>query len=232
VVGVVTGSHGVAAIKKLNEDLSHSDERLFSRSLNLGSMLEIADVGGDLSECALLGNISTEDVYRIPGVPTVDQIIHLIQQAKPHIVFEAIPLDPESGEPASTLIRAALESGAHVMSANKGPVIYNRDALRSIAKSKGLSYRHESAVMDGVPIFSFWERIMPGAKLLRVEGVLNATTNMIMSRMELEGETFEEALAVAQRYGIAEADPSNDIDEIDTTFKLVALCNVLMGQKI
>eukprot|EP00957_Ditylum_brightwellii_P092955 7078275-Ditylum_brightwellii.AAC.1 len=61
---------------------------------------------------------------------------------------------------------------------------------------------------------------MPGAKLLRVEGVLNATTNMIMSRMELEGETFEEALAVAQRDGIAEADPSNDIDGIDATFKL------------
>eukprot|EP00957_Ditylum_brightwellii_P022390 1689391-Ditylum_brightwellii.AAC.1 len=61
VVGVATGSHGVAAIKKLNEDSSHSDEQLFSRSLNLDSMLDIANVGGDLSECALLGNISTED---------------------------------------------------------------------------------------------------------------------------------------------------------------------------
>ena len=226
IVGVATGSHGLIGV---TDDVS---------SLSLPSMLDLANEGGDMTDCAFADyhckgppqNLKLG--IRIAGEVKLNDIADAIRQTRPDIVLEAIPLNKHSGEPASTLLSVALESGAHAVSANKGPVVHNREKILSLAASRGLSYRHESAVMDGVPIFSFWERVVPGAKLLKLEGVLNSTTNIILSRMECENESFDEALSYAQREGIAEADPSDDIDGVDAAFKLVALCNVLMEQKI
>ena len=148
--------------------------------------------------------------------------------SKPDALFEASSLNAETGEPAITYIRAALEAGAHAISANKGPVVYAHKQLTALATTRGLRFFHESAMMDGAPVFSLFRETLPAIELRGFRGVLNSTTNVILECME-SGMAFEEAVREAQRLGVAETDPSNDVDGIDAAVKVVGLANVLMG---
>lgn len=143
-------------------------------------------------------------------------------------VVEAIDVDYEAGEPAATYLRDALERGCHAVSANKGPVVHHRSSLLSLAAARGVRYLHESAVMDGVPIFSAWRAgFLPGGcRLQRFRGALNSTTSTILSGME-KGHSFTDALKTAQDAGIAEADPTGDTSGMDAAVKVVALAVAL-----
>ncbi len=135
------------------------------------------------------------------------------------------------GEPAASHIRAALKRGKSVASANKGPVSFRYGELRDLAEKNGALYLFESAVMDGAPLFSLCRRCMKGATVRGFSGILNGTTNFILSHME-EGGSLEEGIKTAQEAGIAEADPSMDVDGWDPAAKAAALANVLMGSDI
>lgn len=115
----------------------------------------------------------------------------------------------------------------HALTANKGPVVHAHRALTELAASKGVHFFHESTVMDGAPIFSLFRGTLPAAQLLSFRGVLNSTTNLILGRME-NGETFDDAVKYAQAIGIAETDPSGDVDGWDAAIKVSALVTVLM----
>ncbi len=151
-----------------------------------------------------------------------------LDAAKPGVLFEASSLNAKTGEPAITYIRAALEAGAHAISANKGPVVYAHQELTALAKARGLRFFHESAMMDGAPVFSLFREVLPAIELRGFRGVLNSTTNVILEGME-SGMAFEDAVREAQRLGVAETDPSNDVEGIDAAVKVVGLANVLMG---
>ena len=118
---------------------------------------------------------------------------------------EAIDVDYKAGEPAATFLMDAIAHGSHVVSANKGPVVHKRRQLLAAARAAGVQYLHESAVMDGVPIFSTWKAgFLPGgAQLLKFRGALNSTTSVVLSGME-QGQSMNEALKTAQDAGIAE----------------------------
>ncbi len=148
--------------------------------------------------------------------------------AKADVLFEASSLNAETGEPAISYIRAALEAGAHAISANKGPVVYAHRQLTELAKAHGRHFYHESAMMDGVPVFSLFRETLPALEVHGFRGVLNSTSNVILGCME-SGMTFEDAVGEAQRLGVAETDPGNDVDGIDAAVKVVGLVNVLMG---
>lgn len=148
--------------------------------------------------------------------------------AKPDALFEASSLNANTGEPAITYIRAALEAGAHAISANKGPVVYAHRELTRLARAHGRKFYHESAMMDGAPVFSLFRETLPALELRGFRGVLNSTTNVILQCME-RGLAFDEAIREAQRLGVAETDPSNDVDGIDAAVKVIGLVNVLMG---
>lgn len=148
--------------------------------------------------------------------------------AKPDALFEASSLNAETGEPAISYIRAALAAGAHAISANKGPVVYAHDELTELAKAHGRHFYYESAMMDGAPVFSLFREALPALELRGFRGVLNSTTNVILERME-SGMTLDDAVREAQRLGVAETDPSNDIEGIDAAVKVIGLANVLMG---
>ena len=158
----------------------------------------------------------------------VDGLQQWLAAAVPHALFEASSLNAESGEPAISYIRAALEAGAHAISANKGPVVYAHKELTELARSRGLRFFHESAMMDGAPVFSLFRETLPAIDLLGFRGVLNSTTNVIIECME-SGMAFDDAIREAQRLGVAETDPSADVDGIDAAVKVVGLVNVLMG---
>jgi len=143
------------------------------------------------------------------------------------VVFEAIALDPHTGQPALDYIRCALEAGAHVVSANKGPVVHGYHVLRELATRRGRQYRFESAVMDGAPVFSLVRECLPQAGLRAVRGVFTSTATIVLEAIE-QGLSLEEGITHAQRLGIAEADPSFDVDGWDSAVKLCAVANVLL----
>jgi homoserine dehydrogenase len=138
------------------------------------------------------------------------------------------PLDVAGrGAAAIAHVRAALERGRHVITCNKGPLAWSWRPLRDLARGKGCAFLYESTVMDGVPVFNLAQRCLRGNSLLRIEGILNSTTNFVLSEME-RGLHLEEALAAAQRIGVTETNPADDIDGWDAAVKLSALANVLL----
>ena len=146
--------------------------------------------------------------------------------AQADVLFEATSLNVKDGQPAVDHIRAALEHGAHAITANKGPIVHAYRELRDLAAKQGKRFLFESTVMDGVPIFSFFDQL-PAIHLQGFHGILNSTTNVILSEME-QGLTFDEALKKAQTLGIAETDATHDIDGWDAAVKTAALITVLM----
>ncbi len=149
--------------------------------------------------------------------------------AKADVLFEATSLSPLDGQPAIEHIRAALEAGAHAITANKGPIVHAYRRITFARACEGAkSFLFESTVMDGVPIFALFRDNLPVVHLHGFRGILNSTTNVILSGME-EGLSFDESLAKAQQIGVAETDPSNDIDGWDAAVKVAALIRVLMG---
>ena len=151
-----------------------------------------------------------------------------LDAARPDVVFEAIALDPHTGEPALGYLRAALEHGAHAISANKGPVVHGYRELTALAARVGRRYRFESAVMDGAPVFSLARECLPLAGLHALRGVFTSTATVVLEAVE-EGLSMDDGIARAQRMGIAEADPSYDVDGWDSAVKLCAVGNVLLG---
>ncbi len=149
-----------------------------------------------------------------------------LASAHADVLFEATSLNVKDGEPAVSHMRAALEHGAHAITANKGPIVHAYRDLRDLAAKQGKRFLFESTVMDGVPIFSLFDQL-PAIHLQGFHGILNSTTNVILSEMEL-GLTFDEALTKAQALGIAETDATHDIDGWDAAVKTAALITVLM----
>jgi len=149
-----------------------------------------------------------------------------LKAARADVLFEATSLNVENGQPAVGHIRAALEHGAHAITANKGAIVYGYRELRDLAAARGKRFLFESTVMDGVPIFSLFHQL-PVIHLHGFHGILNSTTNVILSEME-NGLSFEESLKKAQALGIAETDATHDIDGWDAAMKTAALVTVLM----
>jgi homoserine dehydrogenase len=147
------------------------------------------------------------------------------------VVVETTTLDIRAGQPAIEYVTHALESGCHAITANKGPAAFAYGELRALADRAGLSFLFEGAVMDGVPIFNLVRETLPAAQIRGFRGVVNSTTNHIITALE-QGEDYAAALARMQAEGIAEADPTLDVDGWDAAAKASALANVLMDARI
>ncbi|HNT24615.1 MAG TPA: homoserine dehydrogenase [Anaerolineales bacterium] len=199
VTGIATGRHGMA---------------LDSAGLDLEQALARVEAGQDLA------HLSTQ--------PAPADIPAFIQACGAQVLFETTPVNYETGQPALGYLHLALELGMHAVTANKGPVVHGYRQLTDLAAQHGRQFFFESSVMDGAPIFSLFRGALPGARLLAFSGILNSTTNLILGRME-GGESFDDAVAYAQSIGIAETDPSGDVDGWDAAVKVAALVTVLMG---
>ncbi len=200
VTGIATGSHGSAIAPK---------------GLDVDAALRLAQQGGDFSTLSTV-------------TPPTDGVA-FAEQVPADVLFENTPVNYETGEPAITHLRIALERGMHAITANKGPVVHAYSELTALAQKVGRRFYFESAVMDGAPIFSLFREALPAAQLRAFRGILNSTTNLILTRMEEQGETLDQAVAYAQSIGIAETDPSGDVDGWDAAVKVAALVTVLMG---
>ncbi len=198
VIGIATGRHG-SLIKHNGVDLNGA--------------LELARSGRSLK---LLTSELIKDSF------------DFIQKCKADVLFENTSVNHETGEPSLSHVRTALALGMHVCTANKGPVVHAYKELQDLADANGVRFLHESTVMDGAPIFSLFRETIPASNLLSFKGVLNSTTNLILSRLE-RGDSFDEAVTHCQQVGIAETDPSGDVDGWDAAIKVAALVTALMG---
>jgi homoserine dehydrogenase len=172
-----------------------------------------------------------------PGLPRWNLLPHVspppgevhqwLRAANADVLFEATSLNARTGQPAIDHIRAALEYRVHAITANKGPVVHAYEELSRLAKQHGKEFRFESTVMDGVPLFSLFEHGLPAVRVKGFHGVLNSTTNVILTGME-EGLSFEDSLKRAQAVGVAETDPTDDIEGWDAAVKIAALVRVIM----
>ncbi|MBZ5657168.1 MAG: homoserine dehydrogenase [Acidobacteriia bacterium] len=154
-----------------------------------------------------------------------------LRAAHADVLFEATSLNVENGQPAVDHIRAALEYGAHAITANKGPIVHAYRELRDLATERGKQFLFESTVMDGIPIFSLFRNTLPAIEVKGFKGILNSTTNVILTAME-QGLGFDDALRQAQRLGVAETDATYDIEGWDAAVKVAALVNVVMGVRL
>lgn len=164
------------------------------------------------------------------GVPVRDALAMIAKTGdlwEPAVLIETTVLDINAGRPAVDHVRAALSAGLHVVTANKGPVAFAARELQGLAADRGLSFLFEGAVMDGIPVFNLVRETLPAVRVLGFEGVLNTTTNQMLVAIE-RGESAAGALARMQADGIAEADPSLDIEGWDAAAKTAALANVLL----
>ncbi|HKZ78981.1 MAG TPA: hypothetical protein VJ124_11815 [Pyrinomonadaceae bacterium] len=150
-----------------------------------------------------------------------------LREAHADVVFETTSLDHKSGQPAIDYIKMILQSGAHAITANKGTVVYAYEELSEMARSLGKRFLFETTVNDGAPVFSLFRETLPAVRLRGFSGVLNSTSNVIIETLEA-GRTFEEGVKIAQELGIAETDPTHDVDGWDATMKVCALARVLM----
>jgi homoserine dehydrogenase len=189
-----------------------------------GSAIDPA--GLDLEQALALveGGQSLASMTRQPVGDSLD-FVHAVPA---EVLFENSPVNHITGEPAVSHLRAALERDMHAITANKGPVVHAYRELTDLAASKNRKFYFESTVMDGAPIFSLFRSALPAARLVSLRGILNSTTNLMLERMEA-GETFEQAVRRCQQVGLAETDPSADVDGWDAAIKVAALVTVLMG---
>ncbi len=147
------------------------------------------------------------------------------------VVVETTVLDIDRGEPAIAHVRSSLEGLAHVVTTNKGPAAFAYDALDALAESVDRVLFFEGAVMDGVPVFNLVRETLPAVGIEGFRGVINSTCQYVLAQME-RGVALDEAVAEMQSRGIAEADPSHDLDGWDAAAKTAALVNVLMAGRI
>jgi len=157
------------------------------------------------------------------GLSSVETIIN----ANADIVIESTWTNLKDAEPGLTHIMTALNNGSDVATSNKGPIALHYRKLTDLAKSKGRILRFESTVMSGTPVFNMKEFCLPGVKILKMRGILNGTTNYILTEMA-KGKDYASALKDAQVRGYAETDSSGDVEARDPKAKITILANALM----
>jgi homoserine dehydrogenase len=156
----------------------------------------------------------------------------MIREVEGEVVFELTPTNIETGEPGLSHIREAMLSGKHVITSNKGPLVVAFRELEELSKKRSVEFRYSASVGGAIPVISFARKLLTGNKILAVRGVLNGTTNYILSRMSQEEVPLDIVVREAQELGIAEKDPSLDLEGVDTACKITILANSVLGKKV
>lgn len=163
---------------------------------------------------------------------TVDwETLELIERCNADTVCELTFTDLKTGGPAVDHVKTALASGKNVVTSNKGPAALMYPEMKKLADEQVVKFMIEGTVVAGTPIVNLAEGPLAGCEISRIRGILNGTTNYILSEME-KGLPYEEVLKTAQELGYAEADPTGDVEGYDARGKVTILANVVMGAEL
>ena len=182
-------------------------------------------------EALLAHKAAGQSVAAFPGGQPLPDALTLARTADYDILLEASPVNLTDGEPALSCVRAALERGKAAVLANKAPLVLDFEGLHTLAQAHDAGLAFSATVCGGLPVINVGQRDLVAADIHKVEGIFNSTSNYILTRMAA-GEPYEDALAEAQRRGLAETDPSLDVDGWDTANKLVIIANAILGLSV
>ncbi len=158
--------------------------------------------------------------------------VSLIERGVADVLIETTPTDIKTGEPGMTHLRTALEHRMHVVTATKGPLVLAFPTLRHLAEDRGVALKFSSATAAALPAFDLGAYCLAGTTIQKIEGTLNGTTNFILTRMARFDESYANALAEAQLRGIAEPNPTLDVEGWDSANKLVIIANSVLGAEL
>lgn len=183
---------------------------------------------------ALLNAIEQGNLSHYPDQPNLQRdwdALKIARESNADVLVEASPSNLQTGQPALDLCYAALDSGKHIVLANKGPVAVAYNELRARAAQAGKRLLFEGTVMAGTPSLRLGMQALAGCKITEARGILNGTTNYILTQME-SGMSYSDALALAQKLGYAEADPTADVDGWDAAAKAIIVAAALFQKKL
>ena len=189
------------------------------RGLDLEKMLSLKVEKGTVA-------VSGEDGH--PGMSALD----VIESVEAEAMVEVTPTNVKDGEPGLSHIKTAFKTGKHVVTTNKGPLALALPALTELADYNKVYLRFSGTVGAGTPVLDLAKKCLLGDRILSIRGILNGTTNYILTEMDEKHITFQQALENAQKLGYAEADPSMDVDGMDAACKLVIMANWIMDKKV
>lgn len=224
------GKVGRAFLAIVGEKKSHCQERYgldirFPAIFDLGGALVYSSFleAGEILESLSSGHPLSKNPYWKADF----KLIQALESIEPGVLIECTPSNIKTGESGLTHIRQALERGWHVVTANKGPLVVDFRGLREMAERNKLALKFSGATAAALPTLDLALYSLAGAEILGIEGILNGTTNFILTKMK-EGEGYDEALREAQEKGIAESDPSLDLGGWDTAAKLLLITNTAL----
>jgi homoserine dehydrogenase len=189
------------------------------RGLNLEKMLALKGKEGTVAASRKYGRLDMS-------------ALEVIESVEAEVMVEATPTNIKDGEPGISHIKTAFKTGKHVVTTNKGPLALALPALTELADYNKVHLRFSGTVGAGTPVLELAKKCLLGDRIVSIRGILNGTTNYILTEMDEKHITFPQALGKAQKLGYAETDPSMDIDGIDAACKLVILANWIMNKKV
>ena len=180
----------------------------------------------------LLDKIARDNSFKgLPGEKPGWDALTMIRESATDVIVEMSYTDLKTGQPATDHLREAFKNHKHAVTTNKGPVALNYGELEALSKSQGVQLGVEGTVMSGTPTLRLAREILAAGRIRKVMGILNGTTNYILTQME-SGMSYADALAEAQKLGYAEADPTGDVEGFDAAGKVVILARLLMNTQI
>jgi homoserine dehydrogenase len=233
-IGFGTVAQGCAEQLVLNKARLSRDHKFEYRVVSISDTLKGSiqnNDGIDLPEALRLAKggkkLDGQGMKGVRGLSSLESI----KTSEADVVVEASWTNLKDGEPGLSHIIGALQNGKDVVTSNKGPLALAYRRLVTLAKAQGRHLRFESTVMSGTPIFSLKEFGLAGAEVTELKGILNGTTNYILTQME-QGMRYDEALKQAQRLGYAEMNPDGDVEAYDPAAKVTILANALMNADV
>jgi len=222
--------------RRFLELLVHKRDTLRDR---LGLELTLTGVADTSGIATCLTGLDPQQVVRLKvqghGVAAYPQwgrarnsALEMVHTTGADLLLEASPANLEDGQPGLSCIEAALSRGMHVVTANKAPLVLAFPRLLALARSRGVQLCFDATVAGGLPAVNLGQRDLAAAEIHRLEGILNLTTNYILTRMAQDDLSYDEALAHAQSAGHAEADPGLDVKGWDAANKLVILAHSVL----
>jgi homoserine dehydrogenase len=173
------------------------------------------------------GTLAADPEFGHPKMSPLD----VIESVEAEVIVEITPTNVKNGEPGLSHIKTAFKTGKHVVTTNKGPLALALPALTELADYNKVYLRFSGTVGGGTPVLELAKKCLLGDKIVAIRGILNGTTNYILTEMEEKRITFQQALKKAQKLGYAETDPSMDVDGIDPACKVVIMANWIMNKK-
>ena len=232
-IGFGTVGQGLSDLLLEKKHELHSSNDLDWTVVGIADMLKGSAYdpdGLDLAEALARGERG-ESLSHWPGFGRDWDAPTMIAEADADVMLEITYTDIETGQPATDHIRAALERGMHVTTTNKGPVALHSKELIELAKGRGVQFLYEGTVMAGTPLLNLIRETLAGSEISEMQGILNGTTNYILTKME-GGMDYEAALAQAQQLGYAEAVPDADVLGWDALAKVTILANTVFGAEL